>query len=137
MKLARRVNDGMIEYAANKLNELIVTNGILNPHIAILGLTYKPNVADTRESQALRLRDLLLSRGYDVMTYDPYITPASGTIESLLKRVDIVILATAHNSFNNLVEQINNHPNVKIVLDATNSLDSGGFNKARYSGFGR
>lgn len=137
IKLARQVNDGMVEYVADKLKELIATNDILNPRIAIIGLTYKPNIADTRESQALRLRDLLLSRGYDVITYDPHISPASESIESLLKQADIVILATAHRSFNDLVEQINNHSNIKIVLDTTNSLNGGELSKAKYSGVGR
>lgn len=137
MKLARRVNDGMVGHVADKLKVLITTNGILKPRIAILGLAYKPNIADTRESQALRLRDLLISRGYDVMTYDPYVSPSNKTIESSLKRVNIVILATAHHSFSNLVEQINDHSNIKIVLDTTNSLDGSDLNKARYSGIGR
>jgi UDP-N-acetyl-D-glucosamine dehydrogenase len=137
LKVARHVNDGMIQYIADKLDKLCSSHYISKPNILILGLAYKPNVGDVRESQAVRLNDLLISRGYPVKAYDPFVSPAHEISASLLNDAEVVILATAHNSFNDLVDQLNNCPKIKLIIDTTNKLDSKLLEFAQYSGVGR
>lgn len=66
---ARRVNDSMPGYSANKIIKDV--EHIKNPRICLVGLTYKPDVADTRESPSLRLVEILKEKDYDIVTYDP------------------------------------------------------------------
>lgn len=137
LKVARHINDGMIYYIADKLDKLCSSHYISSPNILILGLAYKPNVGDMRESQAVRLKELLISRGYPVKAYDPHVSPANENTASLLNDTEVVILATAHDSFNGLVDQLNNHPEIKLIIDTTNKLDSTLLEFAQYSGVGR
>lgn len=137
LKVARHINDGMIQYIADKLDKLCSSHRISRPNILILGLAYKPNVGDMRESQAVRLMDLLISRGYLVKAYDPYVSPVGESVASLLNDAEAVVLATAHDSFNDLVDQLNNHPKIKLIIDTTNKLDPNLLEFAQYSGVGR
>ncbi len=66
---SRRVNDKMPAYCAEKIMKDLA--GIQNPRICAVGLTYKPDVGDTRESPALKIVDILREHGYEVVTYDP------------------------------------------------------------------
>src|SRR5439155_6810077 len=70
---ARRVNDQMPEYVADViLHELKATP---DPVVAALGLAYKANVADTRESPASHVVALLRERGVTVREHDPLVWP--------------------------------------------------------------
>lgn len=66
---SRQVNDRMPHYTVEKiLKEL---SDIENPKICLAGLSYKPDVADTRESPALRVAELLREKGVNLVLYDP------------------------------------------------------------------
>lgn len=134
LKLARNINDGMVRYVADKLERLCLSLRIPNPNILILGLAYKPNVGDIRESQAVRLKDLLTSKGYTVKAYDPHISPIDGGTSLSLDNADVVILATAHDNFKDVVDQINDHPEIKLIIDTTNVIDPSFLKFAKYSG---
>jgi len=69
IRTAREVNNRMPEYCVQQIVNTV--NNIENPKICCVGLTYKPDVADTRESPAMRIVELLKARGLDVVTYDP------------------------------------------------------------------
>lgn len=116
LKVARHINDGMVQYVVDKLARFVSGRDGPKPTILILGLTYKPNIGDTRESQAIRLSELLMSNDYLVRTYDPYISSTDENIASLLNVAEVVILATAHDSFSDLVDQLNGYPNVRLSL---------------------
>ena len=64
--------------------------------IQVVGVAYKPNVADTRETPAGRLIDGLRSLGADVIWHDPLVSNWRGESSSALGSVDIVILVTNH-----------------------------------------
>ena len=64
--------------------------------IQVVGVAYKPNVADTRETPAGRLIDGLRSLGADVTWHDPLVSNWRGESSSRLGSVDIVILVTNH-----------------------------------------
>jgi UDP-N-acetyl-D-mannosaminuronate dehydrogenase len=76
--------------------------------VLLLGMTYKPNVSDLRESPSLRIAELLADRGAIVSFSDPYIETIDLS-EGTLPRVDdpvaaaadsdLVVLLTAHGAF--------------------------------------
>ncbi len=81
---SRKVNDRMPDYTVQKiLREL---KGIVKPRICLVGLSYKPDVGDTRESPAMRIVELLQEQGLDVVTYDPLLEEYQG--QTLLDAAD-------------------------------------------------
>lgn len=66
---ARLINDEMPSKIAAKIRRAL--RGIPNPRIVALGITYKPDTYDTRNSPALKIVDLLREDGYRVEAYDP------------------------------------------------------------------
>ena len=69
---ARRINDSMPQRTAAKLREAVAD--IPNPIITIVGMAYKAETDDVRESPALEVADLLRRDGYIVRQFDPLVT---------------------------------------------------------------
>jgi UDP-N-acetyl-D-mannosaminuronic acid dehydrogenase len=67
---------------------------------AILGLTFKKNIDDTRNSLAFKLKKLLLAEGADVHLHDPFIL--SETRDDALRDADFVFVAINHDAFQDL-----------------------------------
>ena len=115
IELAGEVNESMPEYVIRRLGEVL--NARRKPlngsRILLLGLAYKANVDDMRESPTFRLMDLLDARGADIAYFDPHIPVITPTREHArwtgLKSVpwsrksvaafDAVIIATHHARF--------------------------------------
>ncbi|MFG2328484.1 nucleotide sugar dehydrogenase [Streptomyces sp. NPDC048604] len=72
---AQRVNDSMPVWVASRARELLTRHGVpvRGARILLLGVTYKPNIADTRHSPAEPLAAELLGAGADVTFHDPYV----------------------------------------------------------------
>ncbi len=104
LKLARSINEGMPKFVVDNIIDSLTEKGdsgsLEGKSIAVLGLSYKPNVADDRMSPSYSIIEQLESLGADVATYDPFIDKSSEKdLESALKNRDIVILATNHKQF--------------------------------------
>lgn len=95
IQTARRINDEMPYKTATKIRKAVAK--ISSPKIIALGITYKPNVHDLRESPALKVIDLLREEGYNIEVYDPlaegYI---SGSIKELAKDGDCLVVLVEH-----------------------------------------
>lgn len=124
LNLARRINSKMpiftVELMQDKLNEVGLP--IKNTEIAMLGLAYKPNVDDDRESPAYEVQHLLEKNGAKVRAYDPYI-PHNSTVNSLagaLKGAKAVLLATGHEEFKNITPKQFSDAGVKVIVDGRN-----------------
>ena len=74
IELAGEINSSMPNYVVNKISEYFNNNckTIKNSKIIMLGLSYKKNVDDLRESPSLKIADLLLKLGAQVSYSDPY-----------------------------------------------------------------
>ena len=74
--LADRINRGMPEHVVDRIGALLNEDGValLNADILLLGVAYKPNVSDTRESPALDVIELLRSRGVNIEYHDPHVS---------------------------------------------------------------
>lgn len=107
LKLARDINESMPVYSVDLLEQALIerTKQTLDKvTVCVLGLSYKPNVGDDRESPAHSVIHTLKTRGATVTTFDPYF-PKESSAESLddaLASADAVILVTAHKELQSI-----------------------------------
>jgi UDP-N-acetyl-D-glucosamine dehydrogenase len=113
IELAGEINNSMPLWVVNKLIEALNVHGkpIKNSKILVLGIAYKKNVDDARESPAVYIMDLLEKRNADVSYSDPYLPvfpkmrehafdlKSIELSEKNLAEQDAVIIATAHDGF--------------------------------------
>jgi UDP-N-acetyl-D-glucosamine dehydrogenase len=139
IELAGEINTFMPYYVIEKvlfgLNEH--RKSIKSSKILILGLAYKRDVDDTRESPSLKLMELLIEHGADVDYNDPYVPETkkmrkydfkkrSVTLtQETLKRYDCVVIATDHSSYD--YQFIVNH--AALVVDSRNATRKIGKNE--------
>jgi UDP-N-acetyl-D-glucosamine dehydrogenase len=116
IELAGEINTSMPNYVVNRTAEALnAQRKPLNGScVLILGLAYKPDVDDDRESPSYVLMDLLGERGADVAYYDPYVPVIRPTREhphwagtrsvvwnrEMLQGFDAVVIATNHKAVN-------------------------------------
>ncbi len=106
----RRINDGMPAWIAKKLTQLLIQRG-KNPgkaKVLVLGITFKENVSDIRNSKVADLIHELMHFSINVHTYDPFASPNEVAHEYKLtvsdkigKDYDAVVVAVAHDEFKN------------------------------------
>ena len=115
---ADSINFEMPKYVAKRALSL-VKSSISKPRVLILGITYKPGVADVRESPASALRDELISQGAEVAWHDPLVLTWDGTKPvDLGWECDVAILATKQLG----VDTERLISNGTQILDCTNSI---------------
>lgn len=94
---SRRVNDKMPEYTVQKI--LAEVQDLPHPRICLAGLTYKPDVGDTRESPAIRVMELLREQGMDIIAYDPLVTEYNGqTLLDAVRNADYLAVLVNHTA---------------------------------------
>jgi len=127
LSLAREINESMPSYTVDLLeNELKKINKkIENAKVGILGLAYKANVDDTRESPALKIIGSLKNKKADVFVFDPYVKNQSNVkdLNELLVKSDYIVLVTGHKEFREMELDKLKSNNIKIVIDGRNCLD--------------
>ncbi len=103
---ARRVNDGKAEWVADHVLERAAR--FTNPVVACLGLAYKPDIDDLRESPALHIVRRLVAEltNGEVLAVEPHVLLVDGIVLSTLAeavaRADIVVCLVAHKVFRQL-----------------------------------
>lgn len=108
----RRLNDSMGEYVASQVVKAMIKKGISisGSKILMLGVTFKENCPDVRNTKIVDVVSALKDYGIEVVVYDPWAKPAEVAheyqIESTQKlpndSFDAVVLGVAHNEFKNL-----------------------------------
>lgn len=147
LKLARTINNGMPHYAVELLQDELnkLKMAVKGTKIAVLGVSYKANVADTRESPAFVIIEKLKEMGAEVLVFDPLLPEdhsilTDTNLESVLQKADALFVAIDHNSFkeNLTVENLQKYPNIKAILDGKNCLDKEAIIKSgiAYKGIG-
>jgi UDP-N-acetyl-D-glucosamine dehydrogenase len=143
LETARRINNGMPRYTVDILEDELKTQGrtLTGSTVALLGLAYKRDVPDLRESPALAIREELLRRGAVVRAFDPFV-PSSSDVRSLdaaLRGADAAIVATDHTLFRTLAPEHFSARGVRVVIDGRNCLSKDAFQEAglAYRGIGR
>lgn len=104
----RRLNDGMGSYVANEVIKLMIKNDlkIKGAKVLMLGITFKENCPDIRNTKAIDIIHEIKQYGVDLSVYDPWADNEEvneeynlDLVSSLEKEYDAVILAVSHNQF--------------------------------------
>ena len=124
------INDKMPEYCVERCYKVLnkQKKAMAGSKILVLGVAYKNDIDDYRESPALKLIDLLKAEDANVDFYDPYIPQyrykgqtyegIKGINASVLNSYDLVVIATAHKSYDlNMIQE-----NSKAIFDTRNAL---------------
>ncbi len=118
IKMARERNLFKTDWVISKIKEVAEHFKIKNnkiPTIACMGLSFKPNIDDLRESPAIYIVDELIAQNYNIICVEPHIEKNEKLklvqTNDAIEQADIVVFLVAHDQFKNLI--INN----KTTLD--------------------
>jgi UDP-N-acetyl-D-glucosamine dehydrogenase len=126
--VASQINADMPKHVVDLVCEALNDDGkcVRRSRILVLGVAYKPNVGDVRESPALDVIELLQSRGADLTYCDPYVqsvTSGGHTLNAallsaeLVRRSDCVLITTHHSDFD--YEMVVRE--ARVVIDTRNA----------------
>ena len=127
----RNVNDSILQFVASKVVNLMRQKGIFNKgaRVLIMGITFKENFNDIRNSKVPEIYKALTAKGMEVEVYDPLADPElvkneyGISLTKTPKKYEAVILAVAHQVFlEKGVGQYNN-PDGAVVFDIKSALD--------------
>ncbi|GAA3337913.1 nucleotide sugar dehydrogenase [Amorphoplanes nipponensis] len=105
VELAQEINATMPAYVARRAQNLLNADGqaVHGARVLLLGVTYKPNIADQRESPATPLARQLIALGAKVTFHDPYVqqwsVPRTDDLEGAAAAADLVILVQHHREY--------------------------------------
>ena len=136
IELAGEINTAMPIYVINRVAEAlnVQRKAVNGSRVVVIGLAYKPNVDDERESPGYTIMDLLKGRGADVAYYDPHIPVIRPTREhahwtgtrsvewnrQTLERFDAAIIVTNHQAVN--YQELADW--VPCIVDTRNAMSS-------------
>lgn len=132
IELAGEINDSMPEYIVNKVGDTLNVHkkSINGSRILIIGMAYKKNISDTRESPSIKIAEQLLNKGAEIVYHDPLVSSiiisnkeynSENLSVELLKNSDLVLIATDHSIIDyNLISE-----NAALIYDSRNiSVDN-------------
>lgn len=109
IRTAREVNLAKTEWVIDRVKETAARFEEKNDRaakVACLGLSYKPDIDDLRESPALEITKRLVSDGLDIMAVEPNITKHNDlevtNLDDALEKADLIIILVPHHEFNQL-----------------------------------
>ena len=127
VELAQEINNSMPLYVVNQVNEILNKNKIIlnSSKILLMGVAYKKDISDMRESPAIDIAELLLDKDVDISYYDPYVEEFKVSGHTINREVntnsfedyDMLLVLTPHSNFAQL-----DFDNLKnIIFDTTGS----------------
>lgn len=140
---ARRVNNHMPLYTAEKVmkglnQKKIAING---SKVAVLGLSYKAEVGDDRESPSYKIIKHLKELGAEVVSFDPFVLEKSivKTLEGAISGAKAVVIATGHKIFKELTPSQLQEVGVEVLVDGRNCMNKESFDQSDilFEGVGR
>ena len=143
IELAGQINSSMPVHVVTELARALdatVGRGLNGARILVLGVAYKKNVDDTRESPALRLMEMIEARGAEVRFYDPFVSVIPETREhkslsgrrseawdiAVIESYDAVLVVTDHDE----VDYTALAKHAKLVVDTRNACRRAGVTSA-------
>ncbi|MGL5779363.1 nucleotide sugar dehydrogenase [Cetobacterium sp.] len=102
---ARLINDFKPRFIVNKIDEVLKGNKKLT--VGVLGLAYKPDIDDLRESPAIEIAEILRDKGYNIIACEPNVKEktANGfalySLEEIIEKADYLVLSQGHTEFKN------------------------------------
>lgn len=129
IELAGQINSSMPEYVVSKVTDALnqIKKSVSGSRILVLGVAYKRDVSDTRESPAIEIIRMLSQKGAKVTYADPYVPnlrvdstmmKSNKLSPRFLKQQDCTVIVTDHTNFDyNLIVN-----NAKLIVDTRNAL---------------
>jgi UDP-N-acetyl-D-mannosaminuronic acid dehydrogenase len=138
---ARQVNDTQPHFVVGLLEQIV--GRLSAKRIAVLGLAYKPNVDDIRESPAIEIARLLVEKGAVIRAYEPYKLDftlpgviAAHSFEDCVQDADVILLLVPHQQFLTLdAKQVADVTKARIIFDAVNGWHTEGWGKQGFAVF--
>jgi UDP-N-acetyl-D-glucosamine dehydrogenase len=128
IELAGKVNENMPYYCRSLISQALnhgAERSLKGSKVLVVGVAYKPDISDVRESPALKLIELLENAGAAVSYHDPFVPVLRSGLESAPlepERYDCVAVVTSHTTidYRDLVERAG------IVVDFRNATGQAG-----------
>jgi UDP-N-acetyl-D-mannosaminuronic acid dehydrogenase len=112
------VNEGLPEFVVDQLRQ---EHDLGASTVGILGMAFKPEVDDIRDSLSYKLRRLLRIEAQRVLCHDPYVKdPTFSELSTVINESDVLIVATPHQEYRGLAL-----PASKVVVDLWKVVDKG------------
>jgi UDP-N-acetyl-D-glucosamine dehydrogenase len=136
IELAGKTNEAMPYYVVKRLMEALNTHRkpLAGSRIIMLGVAYKANIDDMRESPAIKIAELLLEAEADIVYHDPFVpvfcvngheVPSVELTEEALSAADAIVVVTDHRDIDyDLI-----WGSSKLILDTRNALKEFGGDK--------
>ena len=112
VELAQEINNSMPAYVVGQISEILNKNGKLlnNSKILLMGVAYKKDISDMRESPAIDVTELLLEKKVDVSYFDPFVKEFSVFGKEINKEdeinsfdnYDMLLVLTPHSNFSDI-----------------------------------
>ena len=127
--LASEIDANMPRYVVSKIQDALnrYKKSINGSKVLIIGVTYKPNISDLRESPAIDISHLLLEKGAEVSYYDPYVPEidqdgllmqSEKDLQAAVEKADCVAIITNHSKIDYAMVL----EKAKVIFDARNAL---------------
>lgn len=119
---AWKINESVPAYLIEEIKKQV---NLVNKKVVILGLAFKKNIDDNRNSLAYRAKKICIAEGAKVVLHDPYLEPCD--LNNLLKDTDVIIVAMDHDVYKELtLEKIAELTNKEsIICDIWNMFGTG------------
>ncbi len=143
LRVAREINNSMPNYTVELMQDLLnnVELPMKGTKIGVMGLSYKANIDDLRESPAIKIVKELKKKNADIVAFDPYILDMSDVknVDEFLKEVQAIIFVTNHKEFMEIPLSKFKENGVLAIVDGMNALDGEEIKKLgmEYHGIGR
>jgi UDP-N-acetyl-D-mannosaminuronic acid dehydrogenase len=126
---ARMVNDSQPVFVLESIRKAAGT--LAGKRIAVLGLAFKEDVDDLRESPAVEIAQMLAEQGAQVKAYEPFKPDAHydafetvPTLEAALEAADMLVIMAGHTAFKALdPQQVARQTPARLVMDTRNVCD--------------
>lgn len=127
--LASEIDANMPRYVVGKIQDALnrYKKAINGSKVLLIGVTYKPNISDLRESPAIDITHLLLEKGAEVSYYDPYVAEidqdgllmqSEKELQAAVEKADCVAIITNHSKIDYAMVLEKS----KVIFDARNAL---------------
>ncbi|GIH72817.1 nucleotide sugar dehydrogenase [Sphaerimonospora thailandensis] len=132
VELAQEINERMPSYVVARVQRLLNRDrkAVNGSRVLLLGVTYKPDIGDQRETPAVPVAEALLELGADLAYCDPYVTewavegraiPRAENLAEAVEAADITVLLQQHSVFD--MDVVENR--ARLVLDTRGVLSTG------------
>jgi UDP-N-acetyl-D-glucosamine dehydrogenase len=135
VELAGKINENMPYFCLEKITRALNSDekAVKGSRVHLVGVAYKADVADLRESPALKLIELLRAEGAEISYHDPHVPelPAHGLrsqdLDGTLEQADCVAIVTAHST----IDYAELAARAKLVVDFRNATGRDGSRNGR------